>query len=244
MSMLWKKAVAVWLAEMRRTRRDSTADGYAGALRVRELKPYRNLMVRDVTRESMAAAVKAIAVRGKERQAETAAAAIRGLFGSFGSDAMRSTSRVVEGVMEKLKSLKRSLDEPDDDDDDESLAGSPTRRHKHGSYCGWTMKRPRTNAIVSPGNHWSIRPSSGAGSRARVADFEPAREFGGLWRLPAFHHKTASVRRFKGRVVGAHVVPLPPSGLGDRPEHDGDRRRIGVSVPGGAGAAQGRPGAR
>ena len=47
-------------------------------------------------------------------------------------------------------------------------------------------------------------------SLARKADFEPAGALGGLWNLPALHRKTASTRRRRGLVVGAHVVPLPP----------------------------------
>ena len=39
---------------------------------------------------------------------------------------------------------------------------------------------------------------------ARQADFEPAGDNGGLWKIPALHRKTASVRARRGIDPGAH----------------------------------------
>jgi hypothetical protein len=209
-SILWSDAAALWVTELLRTRREATAVGYRNALNVQELVPFHDRMVRDVTREDMAEAFKAIAGRGKERQAETCGVAIRGLFEFVGADAMRSTSGVIEGVMEKLKSPERSLDEDDDESENHlrvpgaddiarimSWLDNPTsadeRYRLAGKFLVYSAQRRRMVA------------------RARVADFESAGEHGGLWRLPALHRKTASVRKRKGRAVGAHVVPLPPA---------------------------------
>jgi hypothetical protein len=46
---------------------------------------------------------------------------------------------------------------------------------------------------------------------ARRTEFEPASVFGGLWKIPLLHRKTAAMRAHRGLDPGSHVVPLPPS---------------------------------
>src|ERR1700679_292819 len=87
-SILWRDAAALWVAELMRTRREATAVGYRNALNVQELVPFHSKMVRDISRQDMAEAVKAIAQRGKERQAETCSVPVRCFFKFLGGDAL------------------------------------------------------------------------------------------------------------------------------------------------------------
>jgi integrase len=208
-SILWSEGVDLWLREIRRIRRDTTAEAYKGALTVNELKPFAKRLVCEITREQMAEAVIAIAARGKERQAETSAIAIRGLFKFLGSDGLRSKTSVAKDIMVGLEAPERSLDESDEganhlripDTDDvarimgwlASEASAPERDRLAGKLLVYTVQRRRAVAL------------------ARQGDFEPAGDNGGLWKLPALHRKTASVRARRGIDPGAHVIPLPPS---------------------------------
>jgi integrase len=209
-SMSWKEGAELWLAEVGRIRRQSTVDAYKGALNVLELKPFASRQVCEITIEEMAEAVTTIARRGKERQAETSAIAIRGFFRFLGADGMRNQTGVAKRAMEDLESPERSMDEGDDDgsnnlrvpvDDDiariwawlEIEASAPERDRLAGKLLIYSVQRRRAVAL------------------ARVADFEPAGVLGGLWKMPPLHRKTASIRARRGLDPGAHVVPLPPA---------------------------------
>jgi integrase len=208
-SILWREGVDLWLAEVRRIRRDTTADAYKGALNVEELKPFHGRLVSGVTLEEMAEAIHAVAKRGKERQAETSAIAVRLLFRFLGSDSLRSKTSVVKGIMEGLEAPERTLDESDEganhltvpDVDDLARimtwlsieASAPERDRLAGKLLVYAVQRRRAVAL------------------ARQSDFESAGDHGGLWKIPALHRKTASVRARRGIDPGAHVVPLPPS---------------------------------
>jgi hypothetical protein len=209
-SITWAEGAKLWLAEVGRIRRQSTVDAYRGALNVGELKPYHDKLVSEITIEQMAEAITKIARRGKERQAETSAIAVRGLFKFLGSDAMRSQTSVREEALEKLKPPERTLDESDDDGSNsltvpgaDDLArimawldietSASERDRLAGRLLVYTVQRRRAVAL------------------ARKADFESAGYLGGLWKIPALHRKTASIRSRRGLDPGAHVVPLPPS---------------------------------
>jgi hypothetical protein len=96
-------------AEVARTRRETTADGYRWSLNVAELKPFHNSLVKDIARQDMAGVLKAIANRGAERQAELVAAALRRFWKWLGSDAMVAKTSVDSGAMDTLRAPERTL---------------------------------------------------------------------------------------------------------------------------------------
>ncbi len=209
-SILFRDASKQWLEEVKRTRRETTADNYRWALNIAEIKPFHPRFVRDITRQELAEAVAAIARRGAERQAELTTIALRRMFKFLGSDAMVTQTNVQPGIMDSLVAPERSLKEDDDGsnslkvpdaDDlarimawlDNPMSPAPLRDRLCGKLLVYTAQRRRTIAL------------------ARKADFQSAGEFGGIWKIPPLHRKSASTRKRRGIDVGAHVVPLPPS---------------------------------
>jgi hypothetical protein len=70
---------------------------------------------------------------------------------------------------------------------------APGRDHLAGTLLVYSVQRRRAVAL------------------ARRTEFEPASVFGGLWKIPPLHRKTAAMRAHRGLDPGSHVVPLPPS---------------------------------
>jgi hypothetical protein len=70
-------------------------------------------LVSRVTREAVAEAITAISRRGAERQAETSAIAVRGMFKWLGGDAQRARYGVAQDLLRGLRAPERSMDESD-----------------------------------------------------------------------------------------------------------------------------------
>jgi len=210
-SLPFKLLIDPFIVEVARTRRETTADGYRRALQVAEIKPFHMCLVKDISRKDLTGAVKAIADRGAERQAELTAAALRRFWKWLGSDAESPRTSVEPGIMDALRAPERTLVEDGGDDGDNAVripgademarivrwlrdGASPAieRDRLAGLLIVYSVQRRRAVAL------------------ARKAEFEPAGEHGGLWKIPALHRKSASVRARRGLDVGAHVVPLPP----------------------------------
>lgn len=207
--MTWTQGRDKWLDEIRRTRRETTAAGYFGALRVAEMRPFEQRLVCTVTRQEMAESVRAIFARGAERQAQTTAIAVRGLFEFLGGDDVSRLSGVEPGRMERLKAPERTLDEDD--------AGDGALHVPDGKEIGALMRAIRESATVRLERDrlaaqlavYSVQRRRMVAS-ARIADFEFLKDGTALWSIPALHRKTASLKRRRhGVTVGAHVVPLP-----------------------------------
>ena len=207
-SLMFKEAMASWLDEIRRTRRETTVNSYRNALKVAEIRPFHSRLVNSIKRQELAEAIAAIAKRGAERQAKSSTIALRRLFIFLGSDAMQAKTNVEPEIMDSLRAPERSLDESDDGanalkvpgaDDVARIMGwlneegAPERDRLAGKLLVYSVQRRRAVAL------------------ARRAEFEPAGVFGGLWKIPPLHRKTAAMRARRGLDVGAHVVPLPPS---------------------------------
>ncbi|MGA2493232.1 MAG: integrase family protein [Roseiarcus sp.] len=207
-SLMFKHAMSSWLDDVKRTRRETTADFYRWALNTAEIKPLHSRLVNSITRLELAEAVAAISKRGAERQAESSTIALRRLFKFLGSDAMQRKTNVEPGIMDSLRAPERSLDESDDGanalkvpsaDDVARImqwlntGSAPERDRLAGKLLVYSVQRRRAVAL------------------ARRAEFEPAGEFGGLWKIPPLHRKTAAMRARRGLDPGSHVVPLPPN---------------------------------
>jgi hypothetical protein len=210
-SVTFREAIDLYYAELERTRRTTTATEYRLALLGPEMRELLPKTVRDLKRTDFAAAVAAIHRRGAERHAEVVATVLRGLWRFLGSDAMRKQTAVDPDEMRGLRPPERSLVE--DTDGDEGLhvpeaaeigrivrwlrSDAATERDRlAGTLLVYTVQRRRAVAL------------------ARKADFESIGNGTGLWRLPPLHRKSASRAKRKGRDVGVHIVPLPPSAWG------------------------------
>ena len=210
-SIPWHEAEREFVAEIYRTRREKTAQNYCADLNAGELRKYRDVLVKDVTIEQMAEALKAISARGKERYAETVAVAVRRLFAWCGADSQRARTSVPKDTMKDLRAPERTLDEEANEDDDNSGAVpiaddiarimhaldredlAPLRDRLAAKLVVYTAQRRRSVA------------------RARKSDFVSDLEgLGGYWLIPAMHSKTAAKRARRGLAVADHVIPLPP----------------------------------
>lgn len=213
-SLPFKLYIEPFIAEIARTLRQTTADGYRWSLNVAELKPFHNSLVKDITRQDMAGVLKAIANRGVERQAELVAAALRRFWKWLGSDAMVAKTSVEPGVVDTLRAPERTLVEDGDGDGDGENALRVPGADDVARIVKW-LQNPDSPAIERDRLAGLLLVYSVQRRRAvalaRKAEFEPAGEHGGLWKIPALHRKSASVRARRGLEVGAHVVPLPPS---------------------------------
>jgi integrase len=221
-SRMFKQCIPDFVAEIARTRRETTAEGYKWSLQVAELKPFHNRLVDEITRQDMAGVVKAIADRGAERQAELVTVALRRFFKWLGSDTEIKRTNVQPGVMEPLLAPERTLVEDDGSDDD----GDNTSRVPTADDVARIMRWLRDDAARGADGSPVLERDRLAGqllvytvqrrryvAMATKREFESAGALGGLWRMPPIHRKTAAMkqRRNRGLDIGDHVVPLPPA---------------------------------
>lgn len=208
-SIVWQTALEDWYQELLRTRRDDTAYSYVMALRVAEMRRFEGRFVRDVTVQEAAEAVAAIHRRGKERQANTSATAMRGLFEFLGRDANNRRTGVEKDRMKDLAAPEDTLEEEHDPGNallipDGPMTGHLVRAFRDealplserdrlaGLLCVYTVQRRRPVAI------------------AKRSQFEAVPGLGGLWKMRPLHRKSASIKTRRGLNVGDHVVVLPP----------------------------------
>jgi integrase len=208
--MTWAEGKALWLAEVRRTRREETAAGYDRALRVAELRIFETRLAKEIERTELAEAVTKIAGRGKERQAQVSTIAIRQMFSFLGSDGQRRASGVTEGAVERLKAPPITLCEDDELDGSMTVpVGRDIGRIASAlrNPDSTDLERDRLAGLLLL---YTVQRRSPV-ANARVADFTAA-EGGGVWSMGAPHRKTASVKRRRhGVSIGRHDVPLPPA---------------------------------
>ena len=192
----WRDAAAAWIAEVARTRREETADSYRKALNVRELRPLHDRLVSRLTSEDLAEAVAAITRRGKERQAQTSAVAIRGFWGWMGGLAQRRKYGVADGVMKGLAPAERTQDEKGDEA--RKAAVHVPSGPEIGRIVSWLREdhAPERDRLAALLLVYTAQRRKAVAS-ARVANFS---EVDGTpcWLIPPMHRKTASMRRRRG----------------------------------------------
>ena len=223
-SIPYKTAVALYSAELKRTRRERTAEDYTSILRRRDFAKLSERPVREIRRMEIASIIAAIHAKGHERQAETAAVALKGLWKFLGRDDMRTKTGVAVEEMKGLSAPERSLVE--DEDVDQSL--HVPKRDEIGKIIRWLRrsiaplpesagKRERAAAAVVERDRLAAMllvytvQRRRAVARAVRSDFENIGNGTGLWRIRPAHRKSASLAARRGHDVGVHVVPLPPS---------------------------------
>lgn len=163
--MAWHDAVERWRTELLERRyREATAYGYRKALDVAEMKRFHARDVGSVTRIEVAEAIAEIHSRGKERQANVTAVAVRSLFAFLGRDDQTRRSGVEAGRMDALEAPEDTLIEDDD-------AAGNGLLVPDGPMVGVIMRALRTtprrspSGIAWPANSSSTPRSGGAPSR-------------------------------------------------------------------------------
>lgn len=222
-SISYRAAIEEYGAELRRTRREKTAADYVNSLRRRDFQKLLDRPVRDIKRTEMAGIIAKIH-KSHERQAETVATAVRGMWKFLARDDMRSKTGVDPHEMRDLSTPERSLVE---DDDAEASTHVPDR-DEIGRLARWfsrpvpqpakdATKRDLAATVVAERDRlasmlviYTVQRVR-AVAHARCVDFEDLKDGTALWRIGPAHRKSASMAARRGHDVGVHIVPLPPS---------------------------------
>lgn len=225
-SISYRAAVEDYGAELRRTRRERTADGYICTLRRPDFARLMDRPVRDIKRTEIAGIIAKIH-RAHERQAEIAAVAMRGLWRFLGRDDMRLRTGVDREEMRLLTPPERSLVEhavgPADDAGEhvpprdeigrimrwlrQPVAPLPQTANRRELSSHSVSERDRLAALLTCYTVQRVR----AVSHAVRSDFEDLGDGTGIWRIRPASRKGASHAARRGHDVGVHIIPLPPS---------------------------------
>lgn len=195
-----------WQRELRRIRRDETADSYRRALHVAETEPLRRKYVCQITRQDVAECVARVHKRGKERQAEMVLVSFKSFLGFLADDARSRSTSVQKGLLDDLKAPERTMIEEIDEGNATRVPTGPdvgriVRAFRDDSSC--IKERDRLAGLLTV---YSVQRRKTVAS-ARIADFEQV-DGQWVWKIPPLHRKTASMKARRGRDVGMHVIPL------------------------------------
>lgn len=200
--MTFAEGREAYLVEVARTRRPDTLRASRSLLSHPLLVALEQRAVADLTRRDLAVLVAEAHSGGTEGRAEHLAGALRTMWAFLQADERVERSGVEPGAMTGLRAPERSrphegqpsikLNVPSLDQVGRilAIARSGALRETHGlaiELLVITVQRRRPIAL------------------ARLSEFTPLPQHGGLWRIPAPHRKTAERRRDHTD----HVVPIP-----------------------------------